>query len=84
MKQKDIGLIAVIIIISGAFSLILSNVLFASPKSRQQQVEIVSPITADFPSPDAQYFNSNSLNPTKVITIGPGNNNDPFRGSGAR
>ncbi|MDB5165092.1 MAG: hypothetical protein JWL89_718 [Candidatus Saccharibacteria bacterium] len=81
MKRKDLGLIAVIIVISAVFSLIVSNAIFASPKNRQQKVEVVQPITADFPQPDSRYFNKNAFDPTKVITIGQNANADPFSGS---
>lgn len=80
MKQKDIALIAVIAIISVALSLTLSKLIFASPKNREQQVEVVQPITADFPQPDTHYFNKDAFDPAKLITIGQDTNPDPFRG----
>jgi hypothetical protein len=80
MKQKDIALIAVIVIISAIFSLILSNVLFASPKDRQEKVEVVTPISAEFTLPDKKYFNELALDPTQVIQIGDNNNPKPFNG----
>jgi hypothetical protein len=82
MKQKDIALILVIVFISAAISLVVSNMLFASPKNRQEQVEVVQPITSDFPKTDAKYFNDKAFNPTRTITIGQNNNTDPFSGSG--
>ncbi len=78
MKDKDIILIIVVVFISGVFSLILSNVLFASPKNRQEKVAIVEPITADFQQPDKKYFNVDSIDPTQIIKIGENNNNQPF------
>jgi hypothetical protein len=81
MKQKDIALIGIVIIISAFISLFVSKAIFASPKNRQQQVEVVQPITADFPKPDEQYFNSQAFDPTKQITIGQNTNPDPFSGS---
>lgn len=82
MKQKDIALIAIIVVVSAVLSLVVSNMLFASPKNRQQQVEVVQPITADFPPPDKAYFNQNSVDPTKPITIEQNQNPDPFSGNG--
>jgi hypothetical protein len=81
MKQKDIALIGIVIIISAFISLFVSKAIFASPKNRQQQVEVIQPITADFPKPDEQYFNSRAFDPTKQITIGQNTNPDPFSGS---
>ena len=82
MKQKDIALIVVIVVISAAISLTLSNLVFGSPANRQQQAEVVQPITASFPKPDSRFFNKDAFNPTKVITIDPNANNNPFSGTG--
>jgi hypothetical protein len=83
MKQKDLGLIAIVAIFSAVISIFVSNLLFASPKARQQQVEVVQPITTDFPQPDNHYFNKDAFDPTKSITIGQNANPDPFSGSGS-
>lgn len=81
MKQKDIALIVIIVIISAVVSLFVSKAIFVSPKNRQQQVSIVQPITADFPKPDSRYFNSSALDPTQLITIGQNANSNPFSNS---
>jgi hypothetical protein len=78
MKQKDIALIAVIVFVSAVVSLIVSKTLFASPKHRQQAVEVVDPISANFPAPDSHYFNAQSIDPTKLIKIGDNSNPTPF------
>jgi hypothetical protein len=78
MKQKDIALIIIIVAISAIASLLVSKALFVSPKNRQQKVEVVQPITADFPRPDRQFFNSQANDPTKLITIGQNSNSNPF------
>ncbi len=80
MKQKDLILIIVIVFISAILSLVLSNMIFTSPKNRHQSVEIVDAITSDFPTPDTKYFNSNSIDPTQLIQIGNNNNQTPFNG----
>lgn len=77
MKQKDIALIIVVVFISAIVSLVVSKFLFAS-KNRQQQVEVVQPISADFASPDKRYFNDKSFDPTELITIGNNTNPHPF------
>lgn len=81
MKQKDIMLIVVVAIVSGVISIALSKVLIAPAKNRQQTVEVVEPISATFNQPDAKYFNTNSIDPTLLITIGNSNNSQPFNGS---
>jgi hypothetical protein len=81
MKQKDLATILIVVFVSAVISLFVSKAIFASPKNRQQQVEVIQPITADFPKPDEHYFNSQAFDPTKQITIGQNSNPDPFSGS---
>lgn len=78
MKQKDFLLIGVIVFMSAAFSLVITRFVLAKPDSRKQEVEVVQAISADFPEPNPKYFNAKSFDPTKLITIGSNNNNDPF------
>jgi hypothetical protein len=84
MKQKDIALIIIIVFISAIISLFVSKAIFAPPKNRQQQVEVVQPISADFPKPDSRYFNKNAFDPTQLITIGQNANPDPFSSTSAQ
>jgi len=81
MKKKDLALILVIVFISAILSWFLSNAIFAPPKNRQQKVEVVQPITADFQPPDNHYFNKQSFDPTQTINIAPNDNSNPFSGS---
>jgi len=80
MKQKDIAVLIIVVFVSAISSFFISKWLFASPKSRQTKIEIVTPITADFPTPDSKYFNSNALDPTQLIQIGDSTNTQPFNG----
>lgn len=81
MKQKDIALILIIVVVSGTFSFILSGFLFNSEDARNDSVEVVKPITSEFIEPDPNYFNEKSRNPTATIIIGKDSNKDPFSGS---
>lgn len=81
MKQKDIALIVVIAVISGVISLFLSKVIFVTPANRQQQVKTVQSITTSFALPSTKYFNSQSIDPTQLITIGSSSNPTPFNGT---
>ena len=81
MKNKDIALIVVIIFISALISFFISKSIFASPKNRQQKVEVVQTITSDFPQTDSHYFNSSSFDPTKPISVGQNANQNPFNSS---
>lgn len=83
MKRKDIGTILIVAFISVVFSLILSDKLFDDPADRKTEVEVVQPISSEFPTPSTdtrfkKYFNDQSINPTKLIQIGDGSNNNPF------
>lgn len=82
MKRKDFVFLLVVVFVSAVFSLLVSKLIFGSSQDRQETVEVVQPITANFPKPDKHYFNKDSFDPTKQITIGQNINPDPFSGSG--
>ena len=79
MKQKDVAVIIVVAFISGIASFLISNKLFVSADSRQQQAEVVDPITASFQTPSKTYFNSSSIDPTQSSALGDSSNTDPFK-----
>lgn len=81
MKQKDIAIIAVVAILSGIVSFVVSGKLFVTPENRQQEVEKVDKISAEFQLPDSRYFNEQSINPTVNTEIGASTNQDPFNGA---
>jgi hypothetical protein len=78
MKQKDIALVLVVVFISVVVALVVSRVLFSSPKSRQQTAEVVDKISPEFALPSTRYFNADSVNPTQLIEIGNSSNPNPF------
>lgn len=79
MKQKDILLIAVVVIFGGVIALVMSNMLISNPEKRSAQVEVVDAINSKFEDPDKKYFYPGALNPTQFIRIGPGSDpTDPF------
>jgi len=80
MKQKDILTLAVVAIISGILSLVLTKVVISTPEKRSQEVETINAITADFPKPDSKYFNSQSVDPAQPVEIGTSTNPNPFTG----
>lgn len=82
MKQKDVALIIFIAAISGIIAYTASHFLFATPANRQKQVAVVSPISTDFATPDSQFFNSQSIDPSRLIEVGGNNNPNPFNGPG--
>ena len=82
MKQKDIALIIIIAAISGAVSFAASHFIFATPRNQQQKAAVVDRITTDFAMPDTKFFNSQSIDPAKLIEVQNSNNSNPFNGSG--
>lgn len=80
MKQQDIAIIAVIVIVVGCASFFVSS-KFITPSDEKIKAEKVAPISAEFPIPDSKYFNKeSSFNPTVRIQIGPTDNDAPFTG----
>ncbi len=82
MKQKDVAIIIVIAALSGVISFFISNKIFVTPENRQQNVEIVDPISTEFKEPDSRYFNKDSINPTRSKTVQDKTNENPFNGTG--
>lgn len=80
MKQKDFLVIGVIIVISIFVSLYISKKIIVPPKNQEQQVVVIQPISSTFPLPSSKYFNSNSIDPAQLITIGQSANSNPFNG----
>lgn len=80
MKQKDMVLIIVVAFISALLAFVLSRYVINSPKDQQQKVEVIGAIEKEFADPDKRFFNENSINPTKIITIGQDPNASPFAG----
>ena len=83
MKQKDIALFAVIGVVSAVMSVFISGLVFTPKKDKIQKAEVVDAITAKFdaPSGGSQFFNKESINPTKLIQIGDNANDKPFNGT---
>ena len=81
MKQKDIAVIALIVVISMFISIIVSKLVISTPKNRQQKVEVVEKITPEFNRPDTKFFNKDAINPTQTIQIGGDANAKPFNGN---
>jgi mannitol-specific phosphotransferase system IIBC component len=78
MKQKDIATIAVVAIVAAVISLLVTQTIFVSKKSRELTAETVEPINATFNQPDKTVFNQNAINPTQLIQIGDSTRSTPF------
>ncbi len=79
MKSKDWSVIAVIVAVSAMFSFVVFQFIIGSRKLGRLKVEQVTQLKADFPLPNAKYFNGNSINPTQEIRIGEDTNTTPFQ-----
>ncbi|HOR23547.1 hypothetical protein KBB76_01220 [Candidatus Saccharibacteria bacterium] len=78
MKQRDIVIIVAVAIVSGIFSFAIAKFMFGGEKIYKLTAPTVEPISSEFKLPNEQYFNKQSLNPTKNITIGDSSNTAPF------
>jgi hypothetical protein len=78
LKQTDWVLLAAGLI-GGIFLAFLANkFVFTNAGSKNTQVDVVPTIHTDFPSPSKKYFNSQAVDPTQIINIGPNNSQQPF------
>jgi hypothetical protein len=78
MKSKDIYVIIMIGIFSTVASIVLSSTFISGDKNRDETVEVIPVITSELTRPAQEYFNSNSINPTKTIQIGGEVSRKPF------
>jgi hypothetical protein len=78
MKQKDIAVIAVVVCLAAIVAFIVSNQFLIPRSEKKQTAEVVSAITEEFDVPDNKVFNTEAINPTKLIEIAPNDNNQPF------
>jgi len=78
MQRKDIYTFIAVGLGSAIFSFTLSNLLISPPENRTAQVEVVEPFSDEFNELPSQYFNAQSVNPTRVIRVDGDPNNQPF------
>ena len=69
MKKNDIAIIVGVAIVAGIFSYAVASFIFGDDKQYKLDAPEVQAITADFQSPDKKYFNKESLDLTKDITV---------------
>lgn len=84
MKKQTPVLLIGVAVIAAIFAMILSSLIFGSPKKNPSKVPQVAPIQSTFPvvKNDDTYktiFNDKALDPTQLIRIGDQSNNQPFR-----
>lgn len=80
MKSKDWEVIGIVVVVAAMITFAVATLLFGGKNTKILKVEVVSPISSDFPLPNTKYFNEDSLNPTQEIKIGEDSNSSPFNG----
>jgi hypothetical protein len=81
VKQKDYGIIGLVIVVSAVVSLIISNKIFETPTNQEQSVTVVGSISTEFTQPSGTYFNKSSIDPTEDIVPYLNANSVPFGNS---
>lgn len=79
IKQTDIAIIILVASVSLVASYFIGDALINTDASRSTEVEVVTPISADFPIPSPEIFNDKAINPTELIKIGDDTTDKPFR-----
>lgn len=80
MKKSDYAILALIVSIALVVSFLVVKALFGEPKNASTTVEVARTITSSITEPSTDIFNKNAINPTVVIEIGSGTNEQPFTG----
>jgi hypothetical protein len=78
MKKNDITLVVSTIVVAAILALIITSASISKLVSTNQQVTTVTTINATFNPPSSKYLNSNSIDPTLLVTIGGNANTSPF------
>ncbi|MGD0284505.1 MAG: hypothetical protein ABSB12_02845 [Candidatus Saccharimonadales bacterium] len=78
MREKDVAIIIGVVFVSMILSFVVASKVITTPANRQQSVPISSNITDNFIRPDPTYFNSQAVDPTKLIQIQNNANTTPF------
>ena len=71
-------MIILVVGISLLASFFIGNSLINTPANRSAEIEVVTPISAEFPAPSPKIFNSTSINPTERIEIQDNDTVAPF------
>lgn len=67
MKQNDIAAIVLIVAVTGVISYFVANAVIGQPKNNPVQVEQITTIEPNFPTPDTRVFNDQAIDPTVTI-----------------
>ena len=83
MKNRDIAIIIGVVFVSMILSFMVASKVITTPANRQQKVPNASSISDQFIQPDPTNFNSQSVDPTRLIQIQNNTNTAPFNNQSA-
>jgi len=78
MKKNDIAAVVLIVFFAGVISFFIASAVIGKPKNNPVEVEQVTPINANFPTPDARVFNDKAIDPTVEVQGGGQPADTPF------
>jgi len=78
IKQSDIAVIILVASLSLVASYFIGNAVINTESNRSTEVEVVTPISSEFPQPSTDIFNDDAINPTEIIRIGEDPSERPF------
>ena len=82
MKQSDIAALILVVALTVIASFFIGNQVISTPEDRTAEVEVVEPISTEFPSVDREIiFVEGYVNPTALIRIGETGGDQPFQES---
>lgn len=78
MKKNDLAAVVLIVAFAAVVSYLAANYFIGSPQTNPVQVEVISPISDSFQTPDSRIFNKNAIDPTVKIKGGSESSDKPF------
>ena len=67
MKKNDIAAIVLIVAIAGVIAYFIADAVIGKPANNPVQVEQVTSIAPNFPTPDSRVFNDKAVDPTVEV-----------------
>lgn len=78
MKKNDLAAIIIIVILATIFSYFIANSVIGRPQTNPVEVEVATPVQANFATPDSRIFNKDAIDPTVDIKGDLRSNSQPF------
>ncbi len=78
MKKNDIAAVVLIVAIAGIISWFGAGALIGKPENNPVEIERMTVIEPNFPTPDPRIFNDKAIDPTVEIKDGGQSSQNPF------